>query len=92
MRGFRGKLILLLIVYFAGFATAIYTLAPAPENQNTNTNIDTQSKWSISDFKSEAFAQSCNVSIHKCVDFFKDISCQAGRYIKEKINERKTES
>ena len=32
MRGWRTKFIFVLIVYFAGFATAIYILAPTPEN------------------------------------------------------------
>ncbi|MBN1796831.1 MAG: hypothetical protein JW804_09175 [Sedimentisphaerales bacterium] len=90
MRGFRSKFILLLIVYFAGFATAIYTLAPAPDNDTLST--ETQTSWSFSALKSNEFAQSCNVSLHRCVDFFKDISCQAGKFIKEKINERKAES
>jgi len=90
MRGFRSKLILLLIVYFAGFATAIYTLTPAPDSENTE--IASESDWSFSDLKTDAFAKNCSVSIHKCVDFFKDISCQAGQYIKQKIDERKAES
>jgi hypothetical protein len=85
MRGFRSKLIYTLIVFFVGFATAIYTLAPAPEDSEAY--ADAESKWSISDIKTEAFAQACNVSIHKCVNFFKDMSAQAGDFIKEKLKE-----
>ncbi len=32
--GWKGKFIFLLIVYFAGFATAVYYLAPPGENNN----------------------------------------------------------
>jgi len=32
MGAWRSKFIFLLIVYFAGFATAIYILVPVPEN------------------------------------------------------------
>lgn len=86
MRGFRNKLILLLIVYFAGFATAIYTLAPVPEGPDTETGL------TYSVFKSDDFAKRCNNSLHKGVDFVKDISVRASEFIKEKIDERKDDS
>ncbi len=35
MGAWRSKLIFLLIVYFAGFATAIYCLAPVPETRTS---------------------------------------------------------
>ncbi|MBN1788614.1 MAG: hypothetical protein JW806_09515 [Sedimentisphaerales bacterium] len=38
--GFRSKLLFLLIVYFAGFATAIYYLAPAGSNRHQTDNPD----------------------------------------------------
>ncbi|AQT68599.1 hypothetical protein STSP2_01767 [Anaerohalosphaera lusitana] len=35
MRNWRGKMLMTLVVYFAGFATAIYTLAPASDEVNS---------------------------------------------------------
>lgn len=86
MRGFRSKFVLLLIVYFAGFATAIYTLAPVPDNENT-IQSEQGSAWSA--LKSDQFAQKFNVQLHRCVDFVKEKSEQAGEFIKEKIREYK---
>ena len=88
MKGWKSKLVMSLIVYFAGFATAIYCLAPAPENQSETA----ESGFSYSALKSDAFAKSFNISMHKCLDFIKDTSCQAGDYIKQKIDEHKIDS
>lgn len=84
MRGIRSKIILLLIVYFAGFATAIYTLAPVPESEET---VQSEQGQVWSEFKSDQFAQKCSVQLHRCVDFVKEKSCEAGEFIKEKIRE-----
>jgi hypothetical protein len=84
MRGFRGKFILLLIVYFAGFATAIYTLAPVPDGENT---IWSERGPARSALKSGHFAQEFSVQLHRCVDFVKEKSEEAGEFIKAKIRE-----
>ena len=89
MRGRKSKFVLLLIVYFAGFATAIYCLAPVPDNQDCDAD---SSSFSYSALKSDEFAKSFNSGMHKCLDFIKDTSCQAGDYIKQKIKERKIDS
>jgi hypothetical protein len=77
----------MLIVYFAGFATAIYTLAPVPENQAGQFH-DNSVKYSA--FKSDEFAQSFNTGMHKCLDFSKDFACRMGKYIKQKFDERQS--
>jgi len=87
MRGFRSKFILLLIVYFAGFATAIYTLEPVPDNENAADS--SQHSFAASALKSDEFARDCSRSLHKCADFLKEITCRAGDFIKEKIEERR---
>jgi hypothetical protein len=86
MRGFRGKFILLLIVYFAGFATAIYTLTPVPDSENT-VQSEQGTVWSV--LKSDQFAQKFSVQLHRCVDFVKEKSEEAGEFIKEKIQQYK---
>ena len=85
MRTWRGKFVFLLIVYFAGFATAIYTLAPAPENQDFRHG---SKNFSCSALKSDEFAQSFNTGMHKCLDFSKDLAWRMGKFLKQKIDER----
>ena len=82
MGGWRTKFIFLLVVYFAGFATAIYCLAPVPEYQRG------EKGFAFSALKSDEFAQSFNVGMHKCFDFAKDAACRAGVYIKQKYESR----
>jgi hypothetical protein len=73
----------LLIVYFAGFATAVYTLAPAPEGADRP--YDKSSAHSA--FNSVEFTQSFNAGMHKCVDFGKDAAWRTAKFIKQKIKE-----
>jgi len=85
MTGWRSKFVFLLIVYFAGFATAIYILAPVPENQASQFR---EKSFTYSALKSDEFAQSFNTGMHKCLDFGKDVACSVGRFIKQKYNDR----
>lgn len=89
MRGWRSKIIFLLVVYFAGFATAIYCLAPVPENQ---ANQGAEKSFVCSVFKSDEFAQSFNVGMHKCINFGKDIAGRAGEFLKQKFDESQNNS
>ena len=93
MRGWRSKFILLLIVYFAGIATAIYVLSPVPED-NTAASLSEQRDFGFvhSFAKSDQFAKSFNAGMHKCVDFVKDLSRRTGVFVKEKIDERQADS
>ncbi len=84
MKGWRTKLIFLFIVYFAGFATAIYMLAPAPEG-SANQSFDKIS--SASSFNSEEFVKSFNAGIHKCLAFGKVAAWHTAEFFKEKLKE-----
>ncbi|MHC4325044.1 MAG: hypothetical protein ACYSUX_12335 [Planctomycetota bacterium] len=84
MKGWRTKFIFMLIVYFAGFATAIYMLAPAPEGDAHQS----YSKNSASaGFQSEEFVESFNSGMHKCLAFSKNAACRTAEFIKEKLKE-----
>ncbi len=83
----RGKFVFMLIVYFAGFATAIYTLAPVPENQASQFR---ENSVKYSALKSDEFAQSFNSGMHKCLDFSKDFAWRMGKYIKQKFDDRQS--
>jgi len=84
VRGWRTKFIFLLIVYFAGFASAIYMLAPAPEGSTEKSfgNIS-----SYSSFDSEEFVKTFNAGIHKCLAFGKVAACHTAEFLKEKLQE-----
>jgi hypothetical protein len=84
VRGWRTKFTFLLIVYFAGFATAIYMLAPAPEGSADKSfgNIS-----SATAFDSQEFAKSFNAGMHKCLAFGKVAALHTAEFIKEKVKE-----
>ncbi len=85
MGGWRSKLVLLLIVYFAGFATAIYCLAPGSETEAARSY---EKSFVRSALKSDEFAQSFNVRMRKCVDFTKDAAVRAGAFLKQRLEDR----
>ena len=89
MSGVRSKLIFLLIVYFAGFATAIYTLAPAPENKGQPTlgGYVAGHSENGSRVTSKEFVESFNAGMHKCVDFGKEAALRTAKFLKEKFKE-----
>ncbi|MDD5326931.1 MAG: hypothetical protein PHY02_03840 [Phycisphaerae bacterium] len=84
MGGWKGKLIFWLVVYFAGFATAIYCLAPAPDGHS---HQHTEKGFAHSALKSDEFANSFNVKMHQCLDYSKDAARRMGDYLKEKLDD-----
>lgn len=90
MRGWRIKLIFLLIIYFAGFATAIYMLAPvADENQAVASG---EKSFMYSAFKSDEFAKSFNAGMHRAVDFGKAAALHMSGYVKQKFDKDDNDS
>jgi hypothetical protein len=89
MGGWRSKIIFLLVVYFAGFASAIFCLAPVPEKYAASPE---EKSFVHSAFKSDDFARSFNTGMHKCLDFAKDAAQRVGKFAKEKMDERQTKS
>ena len=49
MRSAKTKILLLLIVYFAGFATSIYTLAPDGRTEENYQNEPTENRSAVKD-------------------------------------------
>ena len=87
--GWRSKFIFLLIVYFSGFATAIYTLAPAPGNSKPfalGSLLPSRSQQG-KPITREEFVESFNAGMHKCLDLGKAAAMHTGKLIKEKLNE-----
>ncbi|MFQ6035233.1 MAG: hypothetical protein ACE5NM_05220 [Sedimentisphaerales bacterium] len=89
MRLWRTKFIFLLIVYFAGFASAIYTLAPVPESQVYQLH---EKGLVYSALKSDEFAKSFNQGMHKCIDFGKQAVWRAGEFINQKLKDRQPQT
>ena len=88
MKGWRSKLIFLFIVYFAGFATAIYMLAPAPEKEAAPDGEQAKISSAFSNFDSQEFVKSFNTGMHKCIDFGKEAALRTAKYIREKAQEK----
>ena len=93
MGGWRIKFLFVLIVYFAGFATAIYCLAPVPEEKGYQRSevkftYPALKKLKSNEFASNEFAQSFNAGMHKCLGFGKEAAKRMTRYIKQKFEER----
>lgn len=89
IRGWRHKLIFLLVVYFAGFATAVYCLAPAPQNADNRTDYNS---FAHSVLKSDEFATTFNEGLHKFIDFGKSAALRTADFIKQEYDQRKAQA
>jgi len=87
--GWRSKFVFVLIVYFAGFATAIYCLAPAPQTPKGTAH----GKGLFgSAMTSDKIVTSVNSGIHKCVDLGKEAAIRTAQRITEKVEEAQLQS
>jgi hypothetical protein len=82
----KSKLIMLLIVYFAGFATAIYCMMPAPDAKACKPS---EKGFAYSALKTDEFAKSFNVGMHKFINYSKDAAKRFSAYLKEKREEKR---
>lgn len=89
IRGWRNKLTFLLVVYFAGFATAIYCLAPTPQNVDNRTD---DNSFAHSVLKSDEFATAFNEGLHKLIDFSKSAALHTADFIKQEYKQRNAQS
>jgi hypothetical protein len=89
IKGWRNKLILLLVVYFFGFATAIYCLAPVPQNKYHRTG---ESSFAHSALNSDEFAIAFNEGLHRVINFSKSAALRTADLIKEEYKQRKLQA
>lgn len=85
IKGWRNKLIFLLVVYFFGFATAIYCLAPVPQNRDHRTG---ENSLAHSAFNSEEFAMAFNKGLHKVINFSKSAALRTADLIQQEYDQR----
>lgn len=85
MKGWRSRFIFTLAVFFAGFASAIYTLAPTPEGKSAEQRSEKSSPESK--FNSEEFVEDFNTGMHKALELGKKAAVRTGKLLKEKLKE-----
>ncbi len=78
----RSKFIFVLIVYFAGFASAIYCLAPVPDEKDCQFSKDS---FAYSVLKSDRFAKSFNTGMRKCLYYGKNTAKRLSVYVNKKF-------
>jgi len=84
MRGWRSKLLFVLIVYFAGFASAIYALVPGSEDLAEGRGREKSPKrFAASVLKSDDFARRFRAGMDKWLDFGRDAAGRAADAFKE---------
>jgi hypothetical protein len=89
MGGWKVKILFLAIIYFAGFATAVYCLTPAHANPALHAGANTFVKSDASaGVKTEEFKQNCYVAISRLGVVAKDTACSAYQFVRQKLDER----
>ena len=90
MCGWRSKILLSLIIYSAGFATAIYTLAPASERYGESyVAAGTVATGSNIQCNSQKLAHQVNVGMHKFISFAEEKAVQVGKHIRAELAEQR---
>ena len=90
MRGWKTKLIFLLVVYFTGFASAVYMLAPMAGEEYDGRLIMGRriGRFDVSSLKSEEF----NCRAEKCMTKMKKITGELAVYLRDKFDSREVAS
>ena len=83
----KSKVIMLLIVYFAGFASAIYCMMPTPDAKAFKASE--KKGFAYSALKTDEFAKSFNVGMHKFMKYSEDAMKRFSKYLKEKRSEKR---
>jgi len=86
--GWRTKFVFLLIVYCAGFATAVYCLAPTSKQGAAGSATLSGLAGTI---KSEELARSVSSGIHKCVDLSQQAAAEVAKRIRSEIGKAQSE-
>ena len=82
--GWQNKVLVVLIVYFIGFATAIYALAPVNTQAAGPTVPNSQPQsFSHSLLKSDEFAVKFNSGMRTCLKAGSDAAIRTGEFIKD---------
>ena len=90
MRGWRVKVLFILIIYFAGFATAIYTLVPTPDAQGDQVSgVSKCGIGNIDNTRAEAIGLALHSGIDKYGRIAKEKALVVGELIKTKLAEAK---
>ena len=90
MGGWRMKFVFLLIVYFAGFATAIYVVVPASADKTSQPSAVKAAGAAVG-FKSEEFARSFRDGMDKCFIIGKEAAVTAAKFLQQKYKEAKVQ-
>ncbi len=87
----RSKLLLALIIYFAGFATAIYYLAPDDDKTNAGARKTGGFGFGsqVSESKSGDFGKIAGASMRKFVAFAEEKAIELGEIIRRELAEQK---
>jgi hypothetical protein len=93
MRSWRSRLLSTLIVYAAGFATAVYALAPA-DSAATSGKSGSKTTAQAGEWKSrsEQFAKATGVELRKFVSFAEEKALQASEAVQKKLAEKRSGS
>ena len=84
--GWRTKFVFLLMVYVAGFLTAVYFMTPTQEGFKFSSDKKSALRHTV---QSNEFAQSVNTGLSKCAVMGKTLAGHASALIKQHLSERR---
>lgn len=87
MRGWRSKMLVVLVMYFAGFATAIYTITPASAGASETSSVSDEG--GDPSIKADEIVVKVKTGLTKFISIAEEKLSQAGTVIQKKMAESK---
>jgi hypothetical protein len=84
--GWRAKFVFLLMIYAAGFVSAVYFMTP-PTNDGCGFSFVDRIKKDAA-FEPEKLVKSINVGLKECAGMSKKVANQTSSFIKQQLKER----
>ena len=91
MGRWQRKILLSLIVYFAGFGTAIYVLAPAEQRVSLNRETQQGSPVALAGLDGDEvsrFKDAIRLGFSKCKSFAEDQSVRAAEFFRQQMDKK----
>jgi hypothetical protein len=86
MLGWRRKIVKFLVIYFAGFATAIYAIVPGSADNQQDVSAAGSNSFIASFLKSDDFAISFREQIDRTFELGKIATCKLGDLLRQEYS------
>ncbi len=89
-----GRLFFLIMVFGAGFATALYLVAPVESGRTVREQLRTERAWNRQQMREDLLALSCKIRLgmNQVISFAEEKSAQLAEVMRQEMAKRQAEN